>query len=131
LVDLSWTLVLDRRSGEGRRTHMSDIAQAQRALLTRILEGDGEASQAQRRAAFVNAGLSGPLGTLIEKVVRRAYRITDEDVAAVESSGFREDPIFELVVCAAVGQASRQHDVALAALDAASRRDGNAASDSR
>jgi hypothetical protein len=43
---------------------MSDIAQARRALVTRILEGDGEASLAQRRAAFDHAGLAGPLGPL-------------------------------------------------------------------
>jgi len=110
---------------------MSDIAQARRALVARILEGDGEASRAQRRAAFDNAGLTGPLRPLIEKVVEHAHSITDEDVAAVRSSGLGEDAIFELVVCAAVGQASRQHDVALAALDAASGRDVHAAGDSR
>jgi alkylhydroperoxidase family enzyme len=60
--------------------------------------------------------------TLVEKVARHAFRVTDEDVAAARSAGLREDQVFELVVCAAVGEAHRQHEAALAALDAASAK---------
>jgi hypothetical protein len=95
---------------------MSDITQARKTLVVRILDGDGRASRAQRRAAFDNAGLSEPLRMLIEKVVKDACKITDQDIAAARSSGLSEDQIFELVVCAAVGQAVRQHDAARAAL---------------
>ena len=42
--------------------------------------------------------------------------VTDEDVAKVEASGESEDQIFELVVCAAIGQATRQYETALEAL---------------
>jgi hypothetical protein len=99
--------------------------------VARILEGDGEASRAQRRAAFDQEGVPEPLRTLIERVAGGAHRITDGDIAAVRSAGLREDEIFELVICAAVGQASRQHDAALAALEAGTRRNGHAARDSR
>jgi hypothetical protein len=92
---------------------------AQKAVVARVLEGDGRASRAQRRAAFENAGLEGPLRTLIDKVALRPTRITDEDVAAVKASGLSEDQVFELVVCAAVGQATRQYETALGALAAA------------
>jgi alkylhydroperoxidase family enzyme len=54
--------------------------------------------------------------TLIDKVAKRAYQVTDDDIAAARSSGLSEDQIFELVVCAAVGQAARQYDAARAAL---------------
>src|SRR5262245_17740072 len=81
---------------------MSDIAQARKALVARILEGDGNASRALRRAAFDDAGLVEPLRTLIGKVARQATRVTDEDVAAARASGLSEDQIFEIVVCAAV-----------------------------
>ena len=37
---------------------MSDIMQARKALIARILEGDGRASPAQRCAAFDNRGLA-------------------------------------------------------------------------
>jgi alkylhydroperoxidase family enzyme len=72
-----------------------------------------------RRAAFDNAGLGEPTRTLIEKVTYHATSVTDEDVAAVRAAGLNEDQIFEIVVCAAIGQASRQHKNALAVLASA------------
>jgi hypothetical protein len=102
---------------------MSDISKARKALVTRILEGDGTASRAQRRVALDHTGFSEPLNTLINKVTKQAYRVIDEDIAAAKASGLSEDQIFEIVVCAAVGQAARQHDTALAALQAATRKE--------
>jgi alkylhydroperoxidase family enzyme len=95
---------------------VADITQLHKALVPRILEGDGRASRAQRRAAFDDARLAGPLKTLIDKVAKHAYKVTDEDIAAARGSGLGEDQISELVVCAAIGQATRQYDTALAAL---------------
>jgi hypothetical protein len=102
---------------------MSDIRQARRAVVARILDGDGRASHAQRRAAFNNTGLAEPLSTLIDKVARHAYTVTDEDIVAVVATGLSEDQIFEIVVCAAIGQATRQYDAALAALEAATGKE--------
>ena len=102
---------------------MSNIRRAQRALVRRILEGDGKASPSERRAAFNNNGVAEPLGTLVDKVAKHAYRVTEEDITAAKVSGLSEDQIFEIVVCAAVGQATRQYDTARAALDAATRRE--------
>ena len=99
---------------------MSDIAGSRKALVTRILEGDGQASREQRRAAFDNAGLPGPLGSLVAKVAKGARAIRDEDIASARASGSSEDQIFEIVISAAVGEGSRQYDTALAALAAAS-----------
>ena len=99
---------------------------AQRALVTSVLEGDGRATADQRRAAFDNVGLAEPLRTLVERVALHPTHVTDADVAAVTASGVSEDQVFELVVCAAVGQATRQYEAALAALDAATG-DGHAA----
>jgi alkylhydroperoxidase family enzyme len=75
-------------------------------------------------------GLAEPLHTLIDKVARHAYKVTDEDIATARASGLSEDQIFELVVCAAIGQATRQHDAALAALEAVTRSE-DAPRDSR
>ena len=86
---------------------MPDVRQAQKALVKRILEGDGKASPSERRAAFNNTGLAEPLGTLVDKVAKHAYRVTDEDITAAKVSGLTEDQVFEIVVCAAVGQATR------------------------
>jgi hypothetical protein len=102
---------------------MSDIRQARKGLADRILEGEGKASPSERKAAFDNNGLAGPLGTLAEKVASDASRVTDENIAAARTSGHSEDQIFEIVVCAAIGEASRQFNTALAALEAAARKE--------
>ena len=101
---------------------MSNITQARKALVARILEGDGTASLAQRRAAFDNTGLPEPLRTLIDKLTRHAYKIAEEDIGALRSSGLSEDQIFEIVVCAAIGHATRLYDGALAAIESARER---------
>jgi alkylhydroperoxidase family enzyme len=102
---------------------MSDIRQARKALVRRILKGAGKASPSERRAAFNNSDLIEPLGALVDKVARHAYRVTDEDINAARVSDLSEDQIFEIVVCAAIGQATRQYDAALAALEAATGKE--------
>jgi alkylhydroperoxidase family enzyme len=102
---------------------MSDINQARTALTNRILGGDGKSSPADRRAAYANSGLREPLRTLAARVAMHANRVTDQDIAAAVASGLSEDQVFEIVVCAAVGQATRQYESAIAALDDAARKD--------
>ena len=70
---------------------MSDIRLAREALVTRILKGGGNASPSERRAAFNNSDLHGPLGALVDKVASLAYGVTDEDINAVRASGLSED----------------------------------------
>ena len=98
---------------------------AHQAVVTRVLEGDGRASRVERHAAFDNTTLTEPLGGLISKVAKHPTQITDDDFAAVKASGLSEDQIFELVVCAAVGQATRQYQNALAALAVAISDEGS------
>lgn len=102
---------------------MSDIRHARNKLVRRILEGVGKASPSERRAAFNNNGLTEPLGTLVDKIAEHANRISDEDIAAARVSGLSEDQVFEIVVCAAIGQATRQYDTALAALEIATGKE--------
>jgi hypothetical protein len=89
---------------------------AYRALVDRVLNGDGRAPAEQRARAFGNDGLAPPLDALIDKVASRPARVTDADFAAAKASGFSEDQLFELVICAAVGQSTRLYEAGLAAL---------------
>lgn len=89
---------------------------AYRALVDRVLNGEGRSSAEQRARAFGNDGLPPPLDTLIGKVADRPAQVTEEDLAAAKASGCTEDEVFELVVCAAVGQSTRQYEAGLAAL---------------
>lgn len=102
---------------------MSDIREARKALLKRVLEGAGNASCAERQAAFSLRGLTGSLAALADKTAHNAAGVSDEDIAAANASGLSEDRVFEIVVCAAIGQANRQYDAALAALTAASGKE--------
>ena len=87
-----------------------------RALQDRIVNGEGRASPEQRARACSNAGLSQPLDGLLGKVATRPTQVTDADFAAARAAGFSEDELFELVICAAVGQTARLYDAGLAAL---------------
>ena len=100
---------------------MTDIRKLHRELVARVRDSDATTTRELRRAVFDNAGMSEPMRTLIEKVALNSEDVTDEDVAAVRSAGLTEDQIFEIMVCAAVGQADRQYNGALAALAEATK----------
>jgi alkylhydroperoxidase family enzyme len=116
--------LLKRGYRAGQKNVMSSFAAARDALVFRILEGDGMASHALRRAAFDNRGLPEPLATLGDKIVKHTHRVTDDNITAALSSGLTEDQLFEFTVCAAVGEATRQDVSGRAALmEAGVKRD--------
>jgi hypothetical protein len=103
---------------------MSEEAAARRlAVVRRALHGPAVSDPGARRAAFDGTG-DARVRALVEKVARNAWKVTDPDVAAVKAAGVSEDEIFELSVCAALGQATRQLEAALAVVDAATGERG-------
>jgi hypothetical protein len=87
-----------------------------RLLVDRILQGPGRAPADQRARAFDNANLTEPIGPLLDKVATESGQVTDADFARAMAAGFTDDQLFELVICAAVGQATRQYEAGLTAL---------------
>ena len=75
-------------------------------VVKRVLEGPGESDPAIRRAAAEGTGLAPDLQPLVDKIHRHAYRVTDEDVAALQPK-YSDDQMFEIIVSAALG-ASRK-----------------------
>lgn len=111
---------------------MPNMLAARAALIARITDGPGEASAVERRAALDNHGLAEPLAALVRTIAERAHAVTDADFARAIQAGRTQDQLFELAICAAVGEATRQHDAALAALEAAcTGRQSDASRDSR
>jgi hypothetical protein len=98
---------------------------AHRALVDSVLNAEGRASPQQRASAFGNDGLPPPTQALIDKVATEPTQVTDADFAAAKASGYTEDQLFELVICAAVGQSTRMYEAGLAAL-AQATADGEA-----
>lgn len=88
------------------------------ALLTAILDGDGATDRAARRAAFDGEPADPAVAAYVATVRAHAYRVTDEDVAALRATGLDDPGIFELTVAAALGQAEQQYQAAVAALAA-------------
>lgn len=85
-------------------------------LVDRILRGPGRAPADERARAFDNAELPEALRPLIDKVATGSTQVTDADFATAMEAGFTDDQLFELVICAAVGQSTRQYEAGLAAL---------------
>jgi hypothetical protein len=95
---------------------MTDITRLHRELVARVLGSGATAPAELRRAAFDNTGLDEPVRSLVDKVAFHSDEVTDADISAVRAAGLSEDQIFEIVVCAATGQADRQYSCALSAL---------------
>lgn len=88
------------------------------ALTAAILERDGVTAAADRQAAYAGTPTDPAVAAYVATVRQHAYRVADADVAALRAAGHDDPAIFELTVAAAVGQATRQYDAALAVLAA-------------
>ena len=98
------------------------VSRMRKAVVERVLHGAGKTSGTERRAAFDNRDVPAAARALIDKVANHAWKVTDEDVAAAKAAGLSDDQIFELAICAALGQSTRQLDSARAALDLAAEQ---------
>ncbi|HJR67859.1 MAG TPA: hypothetical protein VJ802_15620 [Gemmatimonadaceae bacterium] len=58
------------------------------------------------------------LQTLVDKIHRHAYRVTDEDFARLRTK-YQDDQLFEVVVSAALGASRKRLLAGLKALDEA------------
>ena len=111
---------------------MGETTDRKAAARRAILEGEARTTREERRRAYDGEGADGAVARYIAKVRDAAYKVVDEDVAALREAGLDDDRIFELTVATAVGQATRQYDAAVAALDealAATAGDTGAAGD--
>jgi alkylhydroperoxidase family enzyme len=86
------------------------------ALHSEVLEQPGQTEPRLRRAASDDEDVPEPLRGYVRKVARHAYKVTDEEVAALKEAGYSEDQIFEITISAAVGAAVRRLDAGLAHL---------------
>jgi hypothetical protein len=93
------------------------VTRLRQQVTGQVLEGPGQTTLNARRAAYEDRD-GTPARELLAKVAKHAWKVTDEDVAAARAT-LPDDDIYELVICAAIGKATRQLDHALAALDEA------------
>lgn len=87
-------------------------------LVDRVLGADGHAPRDLRQAAFDNSGPDDQrVRTLVEKVAARPTEITDADFATASEAGLTDDQLWEIIICAAIGQSTRMYEGALGTLD--------------
>jgi alkylhydroperoxidase family enzyme len=97
---------------------MSDRFAALRdATAEAVLRGPGTTPSALREAV-ARGEPPEELRALVEKIQRHAYKVTDEDLAALRGQ-YSEDQLFELVVAAAFGAAEERLRAGLRALEEA------------
>jgi alkylhydroperoxidase family enzyme len=91
-----------------------------------VLEGPGRTEADLRQAVAAHAAelwrsgtatteLPAELGSYVEKVALHAYKVTDEDLAALRDAGYDEDEILELTLSCALGCGLSALSVGLAA----------------
>lgn len=70
------------------------------------------------RLASLRSGAPAPapFGNYVDKVAQHAYKVTDEDVTALQKAGNSDDVLFEVTTAAAVGAALGRLERGMAAL---------------
>jgi len=86
-------------------------------LVEAVLWGPGTLDPTIRRAAAAGEDVPDALSGYLDKVARHAYKVTDEDVAALREAGYSEDQIFEATVSCALGAGLRRLDAGLRAIE--------------
>ena len=81
-----------------------------------VLSGPGQLAVAVRQAAAFSGEVPAELEQYVHNVSQCAYKVTDEDVAALLQAGYSEDQIFELTVSIALGADLSRLKVGQAAL---------------
>ena len=103
-----------------------------------VLKGKGETADGLRQAACRalrpsrrpsrDSGrreeIPADLREFVDATALHAYRITDEDVAALRQAGYSEDAIFEIAISTAVGGGLARLERGLAALGAPDALEG-------
>ena len=87
-------------------------------LKTSVFDSAGHTSSELRRAVGDQRLQDVPetLRDYVAKVAKYAYKVTDDDVAALKAAGYSEDQIFEITASAAVGTALARLDRGMAAV---------------
>jgi alkylhydroperoxidase/carboxymuconolactone decarboxylase family protein YurZ len=87
------------------------------AIDTTIREAVEVFSAAQSDRIYMPMGeIPAALQAYLEKVVRHAYKVTDDDIQGLLQAGYSEEAIFEITVSAALGAGMGRLERGLAAL---------------
>jgi hypothetical protein len=83
-----------------------------------VLRGPGHTAPRLRQAAAERRDLPQELVALVDKIEAQAYRVTDDDIAALRAR-YGEDELFEILLASAMGAAMRRFAAGMKALEEA------------
>jgi alkylhydroperoxidase family enzyme len=86
-------------------------------LVDAVLRGPGTLDRGIRGAAADGVDVPEALRGYLDKVMRHAYKVTDEDTEALRFAGYSEDQIFEATVSCALGAGMRRLEAGLSAIE--------------
>ena len=87
-------------------------------VLDGVLDGAGESDSSIRNAVADGKDVPADLQSLVDKIHRHAYKVTDEDMAPLQAK-HGVDRMFEIVVSSALGASRKKLLAGLAALEEA------------
>jgi len=91
--------------------------EARQRLEHAVFSGPGKMSQSLRQTvADGEAQVPGELKSLVEKIWRHAYKITDEDIDSLKVQ-YCEEELFEIIVSASLGASLVRLEAGLKALE--------------
>jgi alkylhydroperoxidase family enzyme len=83
-----------------------------------VFDGPGQSDPTLRNAVGEGDGVPADLQSLVDKIHRHAYKVTDDDLARLRAR-YSDDQMFEIVVSAALGASRKRLLAGLAALEKA------------
>lgn len=86
------------------------------AIVKRATEGPGHLGSRVRIEVAKNGDVPTALRPIVETEHEGAWNVTDAHFEPAWQAGYNEDQLFEVVVCAALGAASKRLNAALRAL---------------
>ena len=66
------------------------------------------------------ANVPALLAEFVDKAIRNAYKVVDEDIERLQQAGYSEDAVYEAIVAVATGAGMRRIEAGLAAMSARS-----------
>ena len=103
------------------RSGMDRKRELWRRLEEAVLHSPGTLDRETRQAIADERDVPQALRVYVGKVHRHAYKVLDEDVAALLAAGYSQDQIFEATIAAALGAGRARLRAGLAALSSSSR----------
>ena len=82
-----------------------------------VFTGPGDVAPDTRQSVRECLSGDGPLEVFVNKVHQAAYKVIDEDIAALKAADYDDEALFEITLAASVGAGLSRHQKAISLLE--------------